>query len=135
MSYWLMKSEPSVYAWEQLVKDKKTNWSGVRNHAAALNLKAMKKGDLGFFYHSNEGKEIVGIVEIVKTAYPDPSDETGKFVQVDVKPVKPFPKTVTLAEIKSKPAFKDMDLIRLSRLSVGKVTDKEWDVICKMGGV
>lgn len=135
MSYWLMKSEPSVYSWEQLVKDKKTNWSGVRNHSAALNLKSMKKGDLAFFYHSNEGKEIVGIIEIVKTAYPDPSDESGKFVQVDVKPVKPFKKPVTLAEIKANTAFKDMDLIRLSRLSVGKVSDKEWSLIAKMGGV
>ncbi len=135
MAYWLLKSEPSVYSWDQLVKDKKTNWSGVRNHSAALNMKAMKKGDLGFFYHSNEGKEIVGIVEIIKTAYPDPSDETGKFVQVDVKPIQPLKKFVTLSAMKNTAALKDMDLIRLSRLSVGKVTDKEWALVSKMGGV
>lgn len=135
MAYWLMKSEPSVYSWDQLVADKKTNWSGVRNHLAASNLKAMQKGDQAFFYHSNEGKEIVGIIEIVKTAYPDPSDESGKFVQVDVKPVKALSKFVTLAEIKATPALKDMELIRLSRLSVAKVTDKEWAYICKTGGI
>lgn len=135
MAYWLMKSEPSVYSWDQLVADKKTNWSGVRNHTAALNLKAMQKGDQAFFYHSNEGKEIVGIVEIVKIAYPDPSDESSRFVQVDVKPIQAFKKSVTLADIKANPAFKTMDLIRLSRLSVGKVTDKEWAAICKLGGL
>ena len=133
--YWLMKSEPDVYAWDKLVADKKGGWDGVRNHTAALNMKTMKKGDLAFFYHSNIGKEIVGIMEITKEAYLDPTDENGKFVMVDVKPVKPFPKPVTLAEIKAKPAFKDMDLIRLSRLSVGKVTEKDWKALCKLGGL
>ena len=135
MAYWLMKSEPDVYAWEKLVKDKKGGWDGVRNHTAALNMKTMKKGDLAFFYHSNIGKEIVGIMEITKTAYPDPTDEKSTFVMVDVKPVKPFKKPVTLAEIKATPALKEMDLVRLSRLSVGKVTDKEWALLCKMGGL
>ncbi len=133
--YWLMKSEPDVYPWDQLVREKKGHWDGVRNHTAARIMKAMKKGDLAFFYHSNIGKEIVGIMEIVKEAYPDPTDETGKFVMVDVKPVKAFPKPVTLADIKSKPAFRDMDLIRLSRLSVGQVTEKDWKALCKMGGL
>jgi len=135
MQYWLMKSEPDVYPWEKLVKDKKGSWDGVRNHTAALNMKSMKKGDLAFFYHSNIGKEIVGIMEITRTAYPDPSDEKGVFVQVDVKPVRALARPVTLAEIKSRPVFKDMDLIRLSRLSVGKVTAKDWTAICKMGGI
>lgn len=135
MSYWLMKSEPSVYSWDHLVADKRTNWSGIRNHSAALNLKAMQKGDRAFFYHSNEGKEIVGIMEIVKTAYPDPTDESGRFVMVDVKPVKPFNKPVTLVDLKANADFKNMDLIRLSRLSVGKVTDREWQLICERGGL
>ena len=88
MKYWLIKSEPSVYSWDQFEKDGKTNWNGVRNYQAANNMKAMKKGDQAFFYHSNDGKEIVGIAEIVKEAYPDPTDATGKFVMVDVKPVR-----------------------------------------------
>jgi predicted RNA-binding protein with PUA-like domain len=95
-------------------------------------MKTMEKGDLAFFYHSNIGKEIVGIMEIIKTAHPDPTDETGKFVQVDVKPVRALTRPVTLAEIKSNPSLKDMDLVRLSRLSVGKVTDREWAIICKL---
>ena len=132
MAYWLMKSEPDVYAWEKLVKDKRGSWDGVRNHSAALNMKTMEKGDLAFFYHSNIGKEIVGIMEIIKTAHPDPTDETGKFVQVDVKPVRALTRPVTLAEIKSNPSLKHMDLVRLSRLSVGKVTDREWAIICKL---
>src|ERR1700759_3186280 len=108
MQYWLMKSEPSAYSWEQLNKDGKTNWSGVRNFQAAANLKAMKKGDHAFFYHSNEGLAVVGICEIVKEAYPDPSDKTGKFVQVDVKPVAPLKQAVTMAEIKATPGLSDM---------------------------
>ena len=135
MAYWLLKSEPSVYSWDDFVKDKKTGWNGVRNYQAANNMKAMKKGDLAFFYHSNEGKEIVGIAEISKTAYSDASDESGKFVMVDIKPVKPLKKFVTLADIKSTPAMKDMALIRQSRLSVTPVTDKEWNFICKMGEI
>ena len=135
MQYWLMKSEPSVYSWDQFVSEKKTSWNGVRNYQAANNMKAMKKGDLAFFYHSNEGKDIVGVMEIVKEAYPDPTDETGKFVMVDVKPVKPLKESVTLAAIKATPSLKDMALLRLSRLSVGPVTAKEWAIISKLGKI
>jgi predicted RNA-binding protein with PUA-like domain len=135
MAYWLVKSEPSAWSWDDQVKAKVTNWSGVRNHQAAANLKAMKKGDKAFFYHSGEAKEIVGIVEIAKEAYPDPLDETGKFVMVDVKAIKEMPKPVTLAQIKSTPALKDMKLVRQSRLSVMPVTDSEWNAVSKMGGL
>jgi predicted RNA-binding protein with PUA-like domain len=134
MQYWLMKSEPSAYSWEQLNKDGKTNWSGVRNFQAAANLKAMKKGDHVFFYHSNEGLAVVGICEVVKEAYPDPSDKTGKFVQVDVKPVSPFKQPVTMAEIKATPGLSDMVLVKNSRLSVQPVTATQWKAVCKMGG-
>ena len=134
MQYWLMKSEPSAYSWEQLNKDGKTNWSGVRNFQAAANLKAMKKGDHAFFYHSNEGLAVVGICEVVKEAYPDPSDKTGKFVQVDVKPVAPMKQPVTMAEIKATPALSDMVLVKNSRLSVQPVTAAQWKAVCKMGG-
>jgi predicted RNA-binding protein with PUA-like domain len=135
MQYWLMKSEPSAYSWEQLLKDGKTNWSGVRNFQAAANLKKMKKGDQAFFYHSNEGLCVVGICEIVKEAYPDPGDKTGKFVQVDVKPVAPLKQPITMAEIKATPGLKDMVLVKSSRLSVQPVTAAEWKAVCKMGGV
>lgn len=134
MQYWLMKSEPSAYSWEQLNKDGKTNWSGVRNFQAAANLKAMKKGDHAFFYHSNEGLAVVGICEVVKEAYPDPSDKTGKFVQVDVKPVAPFKQPVTMSEIKAMPGLSDMVLVKNSRLSVQPVTAAQWKAVCKMGG-
>ena len=133
MKYWLLKSEPSAYSWEQLVKDGRTQWNGVRNHQAAINLKAMKKGDHAFFYHSNEGKEIVGIVEITREAYPDPSDSEGRFVMVDVKPVKPVKAPVTLAAIKAEPKLADFKLVRQGRLSVVPVTGEEWRLICKMG--
>lgn len=135
MKYWLMKSEPSVYGWDQLVKDKRTNWSGVRNHQASNNMKAMQLGDRAFFYHSNEGLAVVGIMEIAKTYYPDPSDETGRFGMVDVKPVTPFKQPVTMAEIKKAPKLKDMVLVKNSRLSVQPVTPEEWKLVCAMGGV
>jgi predicted RNA-binding protein with PUA-like domain len=135
MAYWLIKSEPSVWSWDQQVKKGVEGWNGVRNHQAANNLRAMKKGDLAFFYHSNEGKEIVGIAEIVKESYPDMTDETGKFVMVDVKAVEPMPAPVTLARIKATPALKDMALLRLSRLSVQPVKADEWKLIKKMGGL
>lgn len=134
MAYWIMKSEPSAYSWDQLVADGKTNWSGVRNFQAAANLKAMKAGDRAFFYHSNEGLAIVGIMEIAKAAYPDPSDKTGKFVQVDVKPVGPVPKPVTLSAIKAEAKLKELKLVRQGRLSVSPVSAEEWKLICKMGG-
>jgi predicted RNA-binding protein with PUA-like domain len=135
MAYWLMKSEPFKYSFEQLLKDKRTHWDGVRNYQAANNMKAMKKGDHAFFYHSNEGKEIVGVIEIVKTAYADPSDESGKFVMVDVAPVASMPKPVTLAQMKDTPALHTMTLFKQGRLSVTPVTTDEWKTICKMGGI
>lgn len=135
MHYWLLKSEPSAYSWEQLVKDGRTNWSGVRNHQAANNLKAMKKGDRAFFYHSNEGLAIVGVAEIVKEAYPDPTDKSGRFVMVDVAPVLPVKQPVTLAEIKQTPALKDLALVRQGRLSVSPVSAEEWRTIAKMAGI
>ena len=132
MAYWLIKSEPSVYSWAQFVKEKKTSWTGVRNAQAAINLKAMKVGDRCFFYHSNEGKEIVGIAEVVKTAYPDPTDKEGKAVTVDVKAVEPVKASVTLAAIKADPRLKDFGLVRQSRLSVVPVSDEQWKMILKM---
>lgn len=132
MAYWLLKSEPDSYSWEQMVADGQTHWNGVRNFQAAANLKAMAKGDRAFFYHSNEGKEAVGIVEIVRTAYPDPSDATGKFVMVDVKAVKPLPHPVTLAAMKANPKLDGLALIRQSRLSVVPVSPEHWDEIMAM---
>jgi predicted RNA-binding protein with PUA-like domain len=135
MNYWLVKSEPFKYSWEQFVKDKKTHWDGVRNYAARNNLKAMAKGDHVLFYHSNEGLAIVGIAEVVKTAYQDPTTEDPNWVVVDLKPVKAIPNPVTLADIKATPTLKDMDLVRLSRLSVGTVKPEEYKIIMKMGGL
>ncbi len=135
MKHWLMKSEPDTFSWDNLVEKKKSMWDGVRNHMAAGHLKEMKKGDLAFFYHSNIGKEIVGIMRVEKEHYPDPTDETGKFVVVDVVPVKPFKKPVTLAEIKADKKFADMRLVTHSRLSVSPVSDAHWAALCKMGGV
>ena len=132
MAHWLIKSEPSAYSWQQFVKDKKTSWTGVRNAQAAINLKAMKPGDRCFFYHSNEGKEIVGIAEVAKAAYPDPTDKDGKAVTVDVKAVEPVKKSVTLAAIKADPRLKDFGLVRQSRLSVVPVSDAQWALILKM---
>ena len=134
MAYWLIKSEPSAYSWDQLVKDKKTSWTGVRNFQAQINLKAMKTGDRAFFYHSGEGKEIVGIAEVVKTAYPDSTDKEGKSVTVDFKAAEPVKKKVTLAEIKADAKFKEMKLVRQSRLSVSPVTAKEWATVLAMAG-
>ena len=133
MAYWLVKSEPSSYSWDQLVKDKHTFWSGVRNFQASANLKAMKVGDLAFFYHSNVGLEIVGIAKIVKEYYPDHTDKTGKFGMVDLAPVKPLKTPVTLAAIKAEPKLKDVALVRMSRLSVQPVSDAHWALILKMG--
>ena len=132
MAHWLIKSEPTVYSWDQFVKEKRTSWTGVRNAQAAINLKAMKSGDLCFFYHSNEGKEIVAIARVVKTAYPDPTDKAGKAVTVDVVPVGPVSPPVTLAAIKADPKFKEFGLVRQSRLSVVPVSDEHWALIQKM---
>lgn len=135
MNYWLVKSEPFKYSWEQFLKDKKTHWDGVRNYAARNNLKAMQKGDQVFFYHSNEGLAIVGIAEVVKTAYQDPTTDDPNWVVVDLKPVTTLPKPVTLEQIKADPAFADMDLVRLSRLSVGAVKPAEYKKIMKLAGL
>jgi len=135
MQYWLIKSEPSSYSWDQLVKDRRTQWSGVRNFQAANNLRAMKKSDRVYFYHSNEGLAIVGVAEVVKEAYPDPGDKSGKFVMVDVVPLEAVKRPVTLAEIKQTPQLKDMKLVRMSRLSVSPVTAEEWRTIAKLAGI
>jgi predicted RNA-binding protein with PUA-like domain len=137
MAHWLYKSEPATWSWDQQVAqgDKGTFWNGVRNHSAKLNLMAMKTGEQGFFYHSNDGKAVVGIVEVIKEYYPDHTDETGKFGMVDIKAVKPLPRPVTLDQIKAEPKLKAMILVNNSRLSVQPVTDEEWAVICKMGGL
>jgi predicted RNA-binding protein with PUA-like domain len=134
MAYWLVKSEPSAYSWEQLEKDKKTEWTGVRNYAARLHLKAMKKGDEVFFYHSNEGLEIVGIAKVAKEAYQDSTTEDTAWVCVDLKPFKKLKKPVSLDTIKKEKRLKDMALVRIGRLSVQPVTEKEWDVIIELAG-
>ena len=135
MQHWLMKSEPSAYSWQQLNKDGKTGWTGVRNFQASANMKKMQKGDRVFFYHSNEGLEIVGIMEVAKEYHPDPTDKTEKFGMVEVKPVAPVPTPVSMKEIKATPSLKDMVLVKNSRLSVQPVTAAEWKQVCKMGGV
>jgi predicted RNA-binding protein with PUA-like domain len=138
MAYWLMKSEPDSWSWEQQVKKgaKGEAWTGVRNHQAKLNLMKMKKGDRAFFYHSNIGKEAVGILEIVREAYPDPSAEPGSpWVVVDVKAVEPLPKPVPLDAIKAEPKLKAMMLVNNTRLSVQPVTPEEWKLVCRMGGL
>jgi predicted RNA-binding protein with PUA-like domain len=137
MACWLLKSEPSTWSWDDQVKkgDKGEQWSGVRNHQAKLNLMKMKKGERAFFYHSGEGKEIVGIVEVVREHYPDPTDATAKFVVVDVRAREAFPKPVTLAAARTESRLKDMVLVNNTRLSVQPVTDTEWKVVCRMGGL
>ena len=135
MNYWLVKSEPFKYSWDQLVKDKKTSWEGVRNYAARNNLRAMKKGDPVFFYHSNEGLAIVGIAEVVKEAYQDPTTDDANWVVVELKPVKALPKPVTLADIKGDKSLTEMQLVRLGRLSVSAVTPDEYKKVLKMGGL
>jgi len=132
-SYWLMKSEPSVYPFAQLVKDKRTGWSGVRNYQANNNMKTMKIGDEAFFYHSNEDKSIVGIMKIVAMWHPDPDDETGKFGMVDVAPVLALEKPVTLAAIKANKLLSQMVFVRQGRLSVSPVGAAEWKEILKLG--
>jgi len=133
MKYWLVKSEPFKYSWEQFIQDGKTFWDGVRNYGARNNLRAMKKGDHVLFYHSNEGLAIVGIAEVLKEAYQDPTTIDSNWVAVDLKPVKALPRQVTLAQIKAEPTLQDMDLVRLSRLSVGAVKEREYKKILTMG--
>ena len=132
MAYWLIKSEPFVYSWDQFEKDKHAIWDGVRNYAARIHLRAMKKGDEVFFYHSNEGLSIVGIAKIVKEAYQDPSTDDTNWVAVDVKPIKKLNRPVTLAQIKTDKRLANMALIKISRLSVSPVTTSEWETILQL---
>ena len=133
MQYWLVKSEPNKWSWDQQTEKGVEHWDGVRNYQASNNMKAMKIGDQAFFYHSNIGKEIVGIVEVVKEYYPDHTDESGRFGMVDFKAVKPMDTPVTLKEIKANPDLQDMALIKQSRLSVCPIKDDEWQTILKLG--
>ena len=135
MAYWLLKSEPVKYGWDRLVAEGRTHWDGVRNFQASNNLKAMRAGDRAFFYHSNEGLEIVGICRIAKEYYPDPGDKSGRFGMVDVAPARPVPRPVTLQQIKAEPRLAEFKLVRQSRLSVVPVGDTEWQLICTLGGV
>jgi len=134
MAHWLLKSEPSAYSWARLVADGRTNWDGVRNAQALNNLRAMKPGERVFVYHSNEGKDIVGVAEVARSFYPDPADKSGKLGMIDIVPVMPVAKPVTLAAMKANPELAGMALLRQSRLSVCPVSDREWEVICQMAG-
>ncbi|KMO10247.1 EVE domain-containing protein [Methylobacterium indicum] len=137
MAYWLYKSEPSVWSWDDQVAagEAGTYWNGVRNHVARKNLEAMRLGEQGFFYHSNEGKAVVGIVEVIRTYYPDHTDETGRFGMVDLKAVVALPRPVTLDAIKAEPALREMVLVNNSRLSVQPVSEAEWALVRRMGGL
>jgi predicted RNA-binding protein with PUA-like domain len=137
MAYWLVKSEPDVFSWDDLVKTGKkgTPWTGIRNHGAKLHLMAMKPGERVLYYHSNADKAVVGIAEVVKTAYPDPTAESGPWVSPDIRAIEQLKTPVTLADAKSDPALKDMVLVNNTRLSVQPVSDGEWKHICKRGGV
>jgi predicted RNA-binding protein with PUA-like domain len=133
-SHWLVKSEPAKYSFSDLVRDGKTVWDGVRNNQAAIYLRTMKVGDETFYYHSQEGLAVVGVAKVVRESFPDPSDPTGRFVAVELAPVRAFPKPVTLAEIKATPALAGMTMLRLFRLSVTPITPDEWRIIREMGG-
>jgi predicted RNA-binding protein with PUA-like domain len=135
MNYWLVKSEPFKYSWDQFVADKITFWDGVRNYAARNNLRAMSKGDRVLFYHSNEGLAVVGIAEVAKEAYQDPTTNDTNWVVVDLKPVKPLPIPVNLAAIKAESSLANMQLVKLSRLSVAAVTESEYKIVLQMGGL
>ncbi len=135
MAYWLLKTEPETFSWNNQIERgaKGEPWTGVRNFTARRHLKEMKKGDLAFFYHTGEEKQIVGIVEVIRESYKDPTDKEGKFLAVDVKAVEPLPKPVTLAAIRAEPRLKDMALVKYARLSVQPVTAAEWKIACQMG--
>ena len=137
MAYWLLKTEPETFSWDDQVKRgaKGEPWTGVRNFTARRHLKEMKKGELAFFYHTGDEKQVVGIVETIRESYKDATDPKGVFVAVDVKAVKPFPQPVTLAAVKAEPRLKDMALVKYSRLSVQPVSVAEWALVCRMGGV
>lgn len=135
MNYWLMKSEPDAFSWDDLVTQKKAEWDGVRNHLAQRHMKAMKKGDRALFYHSNIGLEVVGVMEIVEEAAPDSTDESGRWIAVHVSPVEKLPAPVKLKAMKADPALADMVMIRQSRLSVSPVTEAEYRHILTLGGL
>ena len=135
MAYWLFKSEPGAWSWDDQVKAGTAEWDGVRNHQACNNMKAMKKGDRAFFYHSVNEKQIVGVVEVAKEYYPDPSDASGRFGMVDVTALHPVETAVTLADIKAEPALSEFALVRQSRLSVVPVTAAQWKLLCRMAGI
>lgn len=135
MNYWLVKSEPFKYSWDKFVEDGQTFWDGVRNYAARNNLRSMAVGDRVLYYHSNEGLAIVGIAEVVKEAYQDPTTDDTNWVVVELKPVQPLPNPVTLAQIKSEPSLANMQLVKLSRLSVSGVTRDEYNIVLSMGGL
>jgi predicted RNA-binding protein with PUA-like domain len=134
MAHWLVKSEPSVYSFDQFQKDKETVWSGVRNYAARIHLRTMKKGDEVLYYHSNEGTEIVGIAKVIKEAYQDPTTDDDRWVAVDLKPIRRLKHSVSLSQIKADKSLADMALVRLGRLSVQPVTDKEWVAVMTLAG-
>jgi len=137
MAYWLFKSEPGTWSWDMQAKKGKSGqeWDGVRNFTARNNMRAMRRGDQAFFYHSGDAKAVVGIVEVVKVAHPDSTDDTGKWECVDIAAIKALPKPVTLADVKADKALAEMALVRLSRLSVQPVTEAEWKRVCKLGGL
>ena len=137
MAYWLLKTEPETFSWDDQVKRgaKGEPWTGVRNFTARRHLKEMKTGELAFFYHTGDEKQVVGIVEVIRESYRDPTDEKGVFVAVDVKAIKPLPQPVTLAAIKAEPRLKDMALVKYSRLSVQPVTAPEWALVCRIGAL
>lgn len=135
MAHWLVKSEPSAWSWDDQVRDQVTAWTGVRNHQAARSLRSMRVGDRAFFYHSVAEKRIVGIVEVVRTAYPDPTDPDGRWVCVDLKAVRPVERPVTLQQVKDDPRLADLPLVRQSRLSVMPIDDESWRLLCALAGV
>ncbi|HEX5001991.1 MAG TPA: EVE domain-containing protein [Bacteroidia bacterium] len=135
MNYWLVKSEPSVYPWEQFLRDKETSWTGVRNYAARLHLNGMQKGDPVLFYHSNEGLAVVGIAKVKKTAYQDPTTNDDRWVTVDLRAEKPFKRPVPLADIKKEPRLKNIALVRIGRLSVMPLTPDEYNTLLELGNV
>jgi predicted RNA-binding protein with PUA-like domain len=136
MNYWLLKTEPDTFSWEHQLKRgaKGEPWTGVRNFTARRHMKEMKQGDRAFFYHTGDEKQVVGIAEVIRESYPDPTDQDGKFLALDVKALEPLPKPVTLAAIKAEPRLKEMALVKYSRLSVQPVTAAEWKIVCQMGG-
>lgn len=135
MAYWLMKSEPGEWSWDDQVQKRTTGWTGVRNYQASNNMKAMKRGDRAFFYHSVDEKSIVGVVEVTKTYHPDPTDDTGRWGMVEVKAVKPVKRPVTLATIRAHPRLQQLALVRQSRLSVMPIGETEWGILCAMAGI